>query len=128
MNQLIAALGSDIKPSGKNWTARCPVHGDKDFAMSIEQADDLSVLAHCHACGANGVDLYKHLGLDLDELFGGKKLDKRPIPPHIVEKFEHECMVFMIARFKYRRNALNYRDKKRYRLAMARMIGITGKF
>ena len=73
MQQLLAALGNNIKPRGKDWLARCPVHNDKDFAMSVKQVSDVSVIAHCFSCGANGLDLYKSLGLDLDELFGGKE-------------------------------------------------------
>ena len=131
MNQLLAALGDNVKPSGRNWIARCPVHDDKDFAMSIKQADDGSVLAHCHACGANGFDLYQALRLDLDELFGGKKLDRNDsyMPLAIKEIYDHDQLVISIFKAdteKWKTHSLN--DKRRAKLATARIEGIKTKY
>ena len=132
MRQLLAALGDDVKPSGKNWTARCPVHMDKDFAMSIKQAEDGSVLAHCHACGANGLDLYKTLGVDLDELYGGRKLERdiKPYcPPNIKQEYDVDKMVFMIYCDRVAKGEkISWADKKRVNLARARIKGVKEKF
>jgi len=132
MKQLMAALGQDIKPSGKHWIARCPVHCDKDFAMKIKQTEDNSVIAHCHACGANGLDLYKMLGLDLEELFGGKKrdiLDKPYLPSRLKIQYETDKMCIHIHESDLEKGSgLNYKDKRRYRLAVARVKGVEDKF
>jgi hypothetical protein len=133
MKQLMAALGDDIKPNGKNWVARCRVHNDKDFAMSIKQVSDGSVLAHCHACGANGLDLYRALDLDLDELYGGRKLEGRKLestgkpycPPHIREEYEVDKWVFFIyCDYVAQGKKISWKDRKRVNLARARIKGI----
>ena len=131
MRQLMAAMGNDIKPSGSKWTARCPVHGDKDFAMIVSQMDDSSVLAHCYACGANGLDLYKHLGLDLNELFGGREMDtsKPFLPSHLATELmvDKLCVDIHEADLEMGRST-TFADKRRYRLAKARIKGIQEKF
>jgi hypothetical protein len=131
MRQLLAALGDDIKPKGKDWIAKCPVHGDKDFAMGIMQLSDSSLVVNCLACGANGLDLYKHLGLDLDELFGGKKLEKdKPfIPSHIAGQLliDKACVIYHEHDLEQEKQ-VTYKDKKRYRLAIARIKGVKEKY
>ena len=128
MNSLIAALGSDIKPRSRDkWIARCPCHGDKDFAMSVEQAADGSVIAHCFACGANGLDLYKYLNLDLKELFGGKHQDT--IPNNVRDDLSNDK--FFIAIYESDiKNGIKptWSEKKRYKLAKARILGIKEKW
>ena len=128
MRQLIAALGDNIKESGMDkWVARCPVHNDKDFAMSIKVNGDNSIVAHCFACGANGLDLYKELELDLDELFGGKKLNSTYMPKFISDQYEQDLVAIDI----YKTNTnikYSLADKKRYKLALARSKGIKDKY
>jgi hypothetical protein len=133
MNKLLNALGQNVKPNrGKpgQYIARCPVHDDKDFAMYIKQDDSGSVLAHCFGCGANGLDLYRHLGLDLDELFGGKQLEREEfIPQEICDNYWIDCAVILIyADFRRRGKTIPYTDRKRYKLAVARKKGIEDKF
>ncbi len=139
MKQLIAALGQDIKPRGSGWIAKCKVHNDKDFAMSIRQEANGMVIAHCHACGANGHDLYKALGLDLDELFGGRRLErpeyttehphKLYLPQHLRDQHElDQACVLIHEHDKEQRRYTPLADKKRYRLAAARMEGTEQKF
>ena len=129
MNNLIAALGDNIKPAGKNWIARCQVHNDKDFAMSIKQADNGSVLAHCHACGANGFDLYGVLGLDLDELFGGRKQESNYMPHDVRDTLNTDkACVKMYESGTAKGNYFSLEDKKRYRLAQARIKGAEDKY
>ena len=127
MNKLLNALGDRVKPAGKDYIARCPIHNDKDFAMSIRQADDGSVLAHCFGCEANGFDLYQHLGLDLDELFGGKRLErtKEWIPPRVKDEYDQDRLV--VAMFESATEA-TWQDKKRYRVAIARIKGTEDKY
>ena len=129
MRQLIAALGTDIKARGKNWVARCPVHQDKDFAMSIKQTQDNSVVAHCFACGANGLDLYKHLQLDLDELFGDKKHDKQHCPQKVQDEyFVDQFAVKIFEASEAKGVKASWNDRKRYKLAVARIKGVKEKY
>jgi len=129
MQQLIAALNDDIKPRGRDkWIARCPVHNDKDFAMSIEQRADSSVIAYCHACGAKGLDLYRALNLDLDELFGGKE-NNRVVPNNIVNQLSDDkwfCKVYESDESSGRDIA--WTDKKQYKISKARIKGIQDKY
>lgn len=130
MNNLLNALQGNIKPAGRDkWTARCPTHNDKDFAMSIKLCSDGSVMAHCHACGANGLDLYQTLGLDLDELFGGKHNSDDFVPNGIREQYKDDkffAAVYEADTGKGIRPALS--DKRRYKLAKARMQGAREKY
>jgi len=130
MNQLLAALGDDIKPAGRDkWTARCPVHGDKDFAMSIKQEADSSIKAYCFACGANGLHLYKHLQLDLSELFGGREMERQAVPPAILAQYKEDrvvCQIYDNDKAKGRTHS--YKDEMRYKLGKARMRGIENKW
>lgn len=128
MENLIRALGSDIKPRGKNqWMARCRVHNDKDFAMSIKQCQDGSIVAYCFACQANGLDLYNNLGLDLDELFGGKKGDF--MPQSIKDQLSEDKMFIAIYESDVEKGVKpKLTEKKRYKLALARSEGIRNKF
>lgn len=129
MNKLIAALGDNIKPAGKNWIARCSVHNDKDFAMSIKQVDNGSVIAHCFACGANGLDLYQSLGLDLDELFGGKKLDNNHVPNDIKQTIKTDTMCVKMYESGMEKGVqFSLDDRRRYRLAQARIKGVAEKY
>lgn len=119
MQSLINALGDNIREIGhEKYKARCPVHGDKDFAMSIRRTETGSIVAHCFACQANGYDLYKHLNLDLDELFGGRT-QKTDRPPKYL--LEDKLMIEMYERAKANKEKIRYSDEKRYRLARARL-------
>ena len=119
MNKLIAALGNNIRKSGKNWVARCPVHNDKDFAMSIKE-DGNRVLAHCFACGANGLALYRALDLPLDELMGGEQ--ENTVPRHVIEKAKEDRWFIAIYESDVKKGikpTLN--EKRRYRMAKERV-------
>jgi len=132
MRELLAALGDNVKVQGSKWIAKCPVHGDKDFAMIISQRPDSSVGAHCFACDANGLDLYNALGLNLDELFGGKKLEKRDkpyLPNHLKDQFLIDKICIDINKVDIDAGkTISLADKRRVRLAIARIDGIKAKF
>ena len=134
MNLLLDALGSDIKPAGQDkWVARCPVHSDSDMATSIKMLSDGRVIAHCHACGANGYDIYVSLGLDtkagLDELNGGKGVDPNYMPQGIRDNL-NEDRVFMRLYDKSVKagERIMWEDQKRHKLAVARIAGIEAKY
>ena len=130
MNQLLAALGSDIKKSGKNWTARCPCHKDKDFAMSIKECEDGSIVAYCFSCGANGLDLYRTLQLDLSELFG-KTLERESnyASDAIRDEYLLEQFVMLIYRGDVKAGkTISIVDRKRAKLAEAKIKGMKDKY
>jgi hypothetical protein len=119
MNKLIAALGNNIRKSGKNWVARCPVHNDKDFAMSIKE-DGNRVLAHCFACGANGLALYRALDLPLDELMGGEQ--ENTVPRHVIEKAKEDRWFIAIYESDVKKGIKpTLSEKRRYRMAKERV-------
>lgn len=127
MQQLIAALGNDIKKSGKGWVARCKVHNDKDFAMSIKECENGSIVAHCFACGANGLDLYKALGLDLSELFGER--ESTHIPDNIRSQYQEDKFYIAIYESDINKGiSPTLKDKRRMKLAKARTEGIKNKW
>jgi len=130
MQNLLNALGSNVKPAGRDkWIAKCSVHNDKDFAMSIKLNADNSVVAYCHACEANGFDLYRSLGLDLDELFGGKQKEGTFVPNLIKDQLQDAkwfCAIFE-ADEKQGVN-ITLADKRNYKLQKARIKGIQRKF
>jgi len=130
MNLLLAALGSDVKPAGKDkWVARCPVHGDKDFAMGIKQVGDGSVIANCLACGANGLELYRYLGLDLSELFGNKEQDSTFMPPKLREEYSDDRRFIRIFKHdEHEGRNISYADNMRYKLAVSRSRNLRERY
>ena len=53
----LANLCEKPRKSGAGWTVCCPVHGEKNPSMSIKEGRKGDIIAHCFACGANGMDL-----------------------------------------------------------------------
>jgi len=133
MRELLAALGKDVKKYGKNWLARCPIHADKDFAFQLSLRPNNSVGGYCHGCGASALDLYKHYKLDLRELYGNtyREKDERTqyIPQSAIENFLVDRLVMMIYRnAKAKGEHIKLMDKKRAKLASARMKGLIDKY
>lgn len=84
----------------------------------------------CYACGANGLDVYRHLGLDLRELFG-KDNDDPNYVPHKVRDTHTEDQFFMAAiyRSEYTKgHKPTAADAKRMRLAVRRSQAIEAKY
>jgi len=128
VQQLLAALDNP-KPNGKDrYRAKCPVHGGSNpTALSIRLNQDGSVSANCFSCGANGLDLYRSLGLDLDELFGGK--ENTFIPNGIKDQLEEDKYFIAIYKSDVNRGIKpTLADKRRYKLSIARIDGIKKKF
>ncbi len=130
MNLLLAALGKDIKPSGRDrWLARCPVHNDKDFAMSITMLNSGKILACCHACGANGEAMYEALCIDKGELSNWSDKNQDYISPKMLEELtEDRRFMLNYNRAIDKGDKLAWVDIKRHKLAVARIAGIEAKF
>ncbi len=129
MNQLLAALDGVKRKGRDKYVALCPVHSEKTPSLNIKMADDGSVLAHCFGCGANGYEVYKALGLDLEELFGGKKLESDYVPNEIRDTYNLDKIVAMIYECMVKKNQyISLKDKRRYRVAVSRIEGLEKKY
>lgn len=112
-----------VRNSGQDkWRIPCPVHNGKDFNMSIKECSDGTVLAHCFVCGADGPALCEALGLPLAEIFPP---DNHYVRPVVTKKMQQEALEdeFVISIASQQRK-LTLEDKRRLRLAKARLEGI----
>lgn len=72
LNGFLSRLNG-VKPFNGYYMAMCPVHNTKDSSMSVKQADDGSILLHCHR-GCDTRDIVDALGLKMSDLFAdGRK-------------------------------------------------------
>lgn len=116
-----------VRNAGQSkWRVPCPVHGGKDFNMMISERNDGSVGAHCFVCGANGIQMIEALGLPMKEIFAP---DSEYVRPAITRKMREEAeidrSVLMIAESAEKTGQrLSLEDKRRVRLAKARLEGI----
>ena len=112
-----------VRSSGQDkWRIPCPVHNGKDYNMSIKECSDGTVLAHCFVCGADGPALCEALGLPLAEIFPP---DNDYVRPAITKRMQQEALEdeFVISIASQQRK-LTLEDKRRLRLAKARLEGI----
>ena len=118
-----------VKPNGNNkWMACCPVHGDKTPSLGIKQVEDGSYIMNCFGCGANGVDVFRALGLDYSELFGDQERGDF-VPAKIKEQYEDDKWFLAVYNADVKRGVKpGYKDNRRKRLAEARMRGIEAKY
>ena len=72
LNDFLSRLNG-VKHFNGYYMAMCPVHNTKDSSMSVKQADDGSILLHCHR-GCDTRDIVDALGLKMSDLFAdGRK-------------------------------------------------------
>jgi len=110
-----------VRSTGKNkWKACCPVHGDRNPSMDIEEKDG-KVLVHCKACNANGLEVVQALALPVSVLFE-KELPKGHIPKKLKEEVSVDRLVIEGAKqMEKNGKPLSYNDFKRLRLAKSRI-------
>ena len=110
-----------VRSTGRDkWKACCPVHGDRNPSMDIEDKDG-KVLVHCKACNANGLEVVQALGLPVSVLFE-KELPRGHIPKKFKEEVERDRFVVIMAEEdKKRGKQLTYKDFKRLREAKSRI-------
>ena len=121
--QTILSHFDKVRNSGQDkWRVPCPVHNGKDYNMSIKECSDGTVLAHCFVCGADGPKLVEALGLPMSEIFPPNQEYIRPV---LTKKMQQEALedeiVLSIAN---QSRTLSLEDKRRVRLAKARLEGI----
>lgn len=110
-----------VRSTGKDkWKACCPVHGDRNPSMDIEDKDG-KVLVHCKACNANGLEVVQALGLPVSVLFE-KELPRGHIPKKLREEVAVDRFVVEGAKqMEKNGKPLSYNDFKRLRLAKSRI-------
>lgn len=110
------------KTGTDKWRTPCPVHNGKDYNMSIRECSDGTVLAHCFVCGADGPALCDALGISKSEIFPP---DSQYVRPVVTKKMQQEALEdeFVISIASQQRK-LTLEDKRRLRLAKARLEGI----
>jgi len=117
-----------VRSTGKDkWKACCPVHGDRNPSMDIEEKDG-KVLVHCKACNANGLEVVQALALPASVLFD-KPLEQGYIPKRMVEEIELDRLVVRMAEEdKKRGKPLSYNDFNRLRVAKNRIMAYEERF
>ena len=109
------------------WQACCPVHGDKNPSMSVAEKDG-KVLCHCFACGANGHDVVRAVGLPASALFNDSQdaSARHTYRTEILlnEKWSDELFIQMYKKAEDQGQYIKLSDRKRYKLATNRLQGI----
>lgn len=116
-----------VVPAGKDkWRAPCPVHNGKDRNLMVSERSDGSVGAHCFVCGAKGPEVCEALGLALKEIFSpDSEYVHNVYTSKMREQELEDSMVLSIAESDQSNGRrLTWEDKKRIRLAKARLEGI----
>lgn len=116
-----------VRKAGQDkWRIPCPVHNGKGYNMLISERPDGSVGAHCFSCGGNGIALCEALGLPVSELFPADSDYQRPVVTNkMKQQAEEDHAVLMIANASEERGQrLSLEDKRRVRLAKARLEGL----
>jgi len=127
--QILAALDRVRSTGTDKWVALCPCHDEKTPSLNISIASNGNVMIYCFGCGANGLEVYRTLGLNLDELFGGKKLESNYIPQEIRTSHDLETVVTILHQCDLdNKKPISLIDRRRNRLAIARLAGIEKKF
>lgn len=131
INILLNAL-TEFKQKGKGkYVALCPVHNEKTPSLHIKELPDDRIIMHCFGCGANGVDICKALGMDLDILFPEKlehgkeyKRERKPFNANeILAALAHEAILLSIAANKIAKGErINPVDADRIGLAANRIM------
>ena len=117
-----------VQQAGKSrWRAPCPVHQGKDRNLIVSERTDGSVGAHCFVCGAGGPELVEALGLPIKEIFSP---DSDYVRPAVTAKMYEEKLADEMVMLMYNQEIragrrVSWEDKKRVRLAQARLEGIS---
>jgi hypothetical protein len=67
LNEVLARC-EDVRPAGEGYRANCPNEHRSRGSLAIREADNGSVLIHCHS-GCSALEVLHGLGLELSDLF-----------------------------------------------------------
>ena len=106
-----------LRKNGENrWRSCCPVHGGSNpTALSIKHCDDNSYIVHCFNCGANGIEVFEALGLDVKELMGERVSQVKP-----KNDIYEQAFMAIAESEKKKGNYIALADKRKIRLLNAR--------
>jgi hypothetical protein len=109
-----------VRKTSNGYTACCPVHGDRNPSMSITVKDDV-ILCHCHACGANGLDVVAAIGLKPSVLFD-KPFEREEDKHWLLNKKADwdECIIAMAHETLKRGDPIAYKDFRVIKESLAR--------
>ena len=108
-----------LRKNGENrWRACCPVdNGSNPTSLSIKYCEDHSYIVHCFNCGANGIEVFEVLGLDLKELMGERVSQVKP-----VNNIYEQAFMAIAESEKKKGNYISLNDKRKVRLLKARQM------
>lgn len=112
-----------LRQTGEDkWESLCPVHGsEKNRTLKILRKRDNSWVMHCLSCHCKGVDVFRHLGQDLKEMFGDKEYSQPIISNKNKERYvEDQYFIEIYKADEKSGKRITYQDKRRYKLALAR--------
>lgn len=126
---ILGSLDKVATAGQSKWRAACPVHGGTHRNLMVSERSDGSVGAHCFVCGADGVALCNSLGLPIAEIFAPDSQYERPIITNQMKQqmLEDELVLSIAQADEERGKRLSLEDKRRVRLAEARIEGIRAK-
>jgi hypothetical protein len=75
-----------VRRSGNGYIAKCPAHEDRSPSLSITQADNGAVLAHCFS-GCHIDAVLAAVGLELSDLFPARLANTSPEARRISRQF-----------------------------------------
>ena len=70
--ELVLSNLKNVRPSGNEWSAKCPAHDDNQNSLSIGEGMDGKALLYCHA-GCEYADIIAKLGLNPANLSNGRR-------------------------------------------------------
>lgn len=103
-DELVSRLEKAKSTGRGSWIARCPAHADKNPSLTIREADDGRVLAHCFA-GCSIENILSAVGLEFDALFPEKPITGhnavparlRFNPRHVLSALSDEILIVELA-------------------------------
>lgn len=129
---LIARLDGVRKTGPGRWLARCPAHSDKSPSLSVKDADNGLVLAHCFA-GCNIDEVLGAVGLTVNDLFPDRLpvnhgSQRRPfLPTDVFDIARREIgVVAVVAADLHKNKVVSDADYERIFVAVERLNDIAG--
>ena len=124
---LLSRLNKVRKTGPNSWVALCPAHDDKSPSLSVRDAENGVVLAHCFA-GCSIDDILGAVGLTLDDLFPDRppvnhKRQRRSFPAaDVLATIAREATIVAVAAANIRKGiALTDEDHARLLVASERI-------
>jgi DNA primase catalytic core len=128
----------DLKKTGGGYRSVCPFHDGKNMTMGVDQKKQFY---HCFKCGAAG-DLIEFIkrydgvsfNMAVDTLCKQAGIskdtdDKQIIPKKVKDDLWMDSAILAIFEHDKKESIkVNYNDKKRVKLAEARLIGASDKY